>query len=83
MFSRTLNIELNDKYLEECWNNNPYRTLAIIFNGRDRVNGKKEKKISNDCMLWIRRNKPNTYKLNIMNYITVQVIYITKMMKGI
>lgn len=69
MFSRTLNIELNDKYLEECWNNNPYQTLAIIFNGRDRVNGKKEKKISNDCMLWIRRNKPYTYKLNILNYI--------------
>ena len=69
MFSRTLNKELNIKYLEECWNINPYQTLAIIFNGRDRVNGKKEKKISNECMLWIRKNKPNTYKLNIMNYI--------------
>lgn len=69
MFSRNLNIDLNNKYLEECWNNNPYQTLAIIFNGRDRKNGKKEKQISNECMLWLRRNKPNTYKLNIMNYI--------------
>ena len=43
MFSRILNIDLNNKYLEECWNNNPYKTIAIIFNGRDRVNGKKEK----------------------------------------
>jgi len=69
MFSRNLNKDLNEKYLEKCWNINPYQTIAIIFNGRDRKNGKKEKQISNESMLWLRNNKPNTYKLNIMNYI--------------
>jgi hypothetical protein len=69
MLSRNLNKKLNEKYLEECWKNDPYKTIAIIFNGRDRINGKKEKCISNICMLWLRRNKPETYKLNIMNYI--------------
>jgi hypothetical protein len=69
MYSRTLKTHINYKYLEECWKINPYQTIAIIFNGRDRVNGKKEKKISNQSMLWLRVKKPETYKLNIMNYI--------------
>lgn len=69
MFSRNLNNELNNKYLDDCWKKDPYKTVAIIFNGRDRINGKKEKLISNNSMLWLRRNKPETYKLNIMNYI--------------
>jgi hypothetical protein len=69
MYSRTLKRDINFKYLNECWKINPYQTIAIIFNGRDRVNGKKEKKISNECIFWLKKNKPNTYKLNILNYI--------------
>lgn len=69
MYTRTLDTASNHKYLEECWKKDPQQTVAIIFNGRDRVNGKKEKRISNEAMLWLRRNKPQTYKLNIANYI--------------
>lgn len=69
MFSRSINTKLINKYLKKCWITDPIKTIAIIFNGRDRKNGKKEKKISNISMLWLRKNKPHTYKLNILKYI--------------
>ena len=49
---------------------NPYKTIAIIFNCRDRKNGKKEKKISNDAMKWLKNNNwEKTYEGNIYTYI--------------
>jgi hypothetical protein len=69
MYTRTLPNDSNYKYLQECWNKDPEQTVAIIFNGRDRVSGKKEKKVSNEAMLWLRRNKPNTYRANIMTFV--------------
>ncbi len=69
MFSRNLDKNSNYEYLEKCWTDNPKKTVAIIFNGRDRVNGKKEKKIANEAMLWLRKNKFSTYCDNIQNYI--------------
>lgn len=69
MLSRTLTPDENNRHLEKCWKADPRTTLAIIFNSRDRKNGKKEKKISNDAMLWLRLNKPKTYKKNIMTYV--------------
>ena len=69
MFMRGLSKNDNNKYLEKCWKDSPVKTVAIIFNGRDRINGKKEKKVSGDAMLWLSIHKPYTYKLNIINYI--------------
>ena len=69
MFMRGLSKNDNNKYLEKCWKDSPVKTVAIIFNGRDRLNGKKEKKVSCDAMLWLSIHKPYTYKLNIINYI--------------
>jgi len=69
MFMRGLCKNDNNKYLEKCWKDSPVKTVAIIFNGRDRINGKKEKKVSHDAMIWLSIHKPNTYKLNIINYI--------------
>lgn len=69
MFTRTLPKHVNEAYLEKCWADNPEKTVATIFNGRDRVQGKKEKKVSNEAMMWLRSCKPETYKLNMMNYI--------------
>lgn len=69
MYTRTLLKTDNHEYLEKCWSNNPEQSVALVFNGRDRLTGKKEKKVSNEAMLWLRANKPNTYKLNVMNYI--------------
>ncbi len=69
LFMRDLDIETSYNYLEKCWNKDPVKTVAIIFNGRDRGNGKKEKRVSNDAMLWLRKNKFETYVFNIKKYI--------------
>ena len=69
LFVRDLNKTDNYNYLEKCWKDDPKKTVAIIFNGRDRLNGKKEKKISNQAMIWLKNNKPNTYYDNIITYV--------------
>jgi hypothetical protein len=69
MYSRTLSKEQNYQYIEKCWTIDPKKTVAIIFNGRDRLKGKKEKTVSNQAMLWLRDNKPYTYMNNIMTYV--------------
>jgi hypothetical protein len=69
MYTRTLTKECNQEHLEKCWKTDPKKTVAVIFNGRDRMNGKKEKKVSNEAMQWLRSHKPQTYKLNILNYV--------------
>ena len=69
MYTRTLTKEQNYQFIEKCWAINPQKTVAIIFNGRDRLKGKKEKTVSNQAMLWLRNNKPYTYMNNIITYI--------------
>lgn len=69
MFARTITNEKIEKYMDLCWDVNPKKTVAIIFNGRDRENGKKEKNISNRAMIWLRNNKPLTYQGNLIKYI--------------
>jgi hypothetical protein len=69
MFTRTLYKDSNYEYLQKCWETDPVKTVAIIFNGRDRLKGKKEKKVSNEAMMWLRQHKPKTYMLNILNYV--------------
>jgi hypothetical protein len=69
MFSRTLAKEENYQFLEKCWAINPQKTVAVIFNGRDRLKGKNEKTVSNQAMLWLRSNKPYTYMNNIITYV--------------
>jgi hypothetical protein len=65
LFMRDLDIDKSYDYLEKCWKEDPKKTIAIIFNGRDRDKGKKEKRVSNDAMLWLRKNKFSTYAFNI------------------
>jgi hypothetical protein len=69
MYTRTLEKEQSYEYIEKCWVISPEKTVAIIFNGRDRLKGKKEKRVSNQAMLWLRKNKPYTYMNNIITYI--------------
>jgi hypothetical protein len=69
LYTRTLTKEQNHQFLEKCWAVNPKKTVAIIFNGRDRLKGKKEKTVSNQAMLWLRDNKPYTYMANISTYV--------------
>jgi hypothetical protein len=69
LYTRTLTKEQNHQFLEKCWAINPKKTVAVIFNGRDRLKGKKEKTVSNQAMLWLRDNKPYTYMANILTYV--------------
>ena len=69
LFMRNLSISDSYDYLEKCWKEDPKKTVAIIFNGRDRLNGKKEKKVANEAMLWLRKNKFETYMCNIKLYV--------------
>lgn len=69
MYTRSLTKEKNYEYIEKCWKISPEKTVAIIFNGRDRLNGKKEKTVSNIGMLWLRINKPYTYMSNVITYV--------------
>ena len=69
MYTRTITKEQSYDYIENCWKISPEKTVAIIFNGRDRLKGKKEKRVSNQAMLWLRNNKPYTYMSNILTYI--------------
>ena len=69
MYTRTLTKVQSHQFIEKCWKISPEKTVAIIFNGRDRLKGKKEKAVSNQAMLWLRENKPYTYMNNILTYI--------------
>ena len=56
-------------YLDNSWEVSKIKTLAIIFNSRDRLKGKKEKEISNFCLLWLKQNHNEIYKKHILIYI--------------
>jgi len=62
------NFDLKE-LLIKSWEYDKLKTMAIIFNSRDRLKGKKEKTISNNCLIWLRDNYPLIYKKNIMTYI--------------
>jgi hypothetical protein len=70
MFLRGVENEVIDKYMTLCWQQDPYKTVAVIFNARDRENGKKEKNVSNRAMIWLRKHKFATYQKNILKYIS-------------
>jgi hypothetical protein len=64
-------INKNDlvNYLDKSWDLSKIKTLAIIFNSRDRLKGKKEKEISNFCLLWLKHYHNEIYKKHILIYI--------------
>jgi len=64
-------INKNDltNYLDKSWELSKIKTLAIIFNSRDRLKGKKEKEISNFCLLWLKIFHNDIYKKHIFIYI--------------
>jgi hypothetical protein len=56
-------------YLNKSWELSKIKTLAIIFNSRDRLKGKKEKEISNFCLLWLKSYHNQIYRKHILIYI--------------
>ena len=70
MIVRGLDNELINKYLSDCWEEDPKKTVALIFHSRDRQDGKKEKNVSNRAMIWLKKNKYGTYVKNIHKYVS-------------
>lgn len=70
MFVRGVDNDVINKYMTECWQEDPKKTLAVVFQARDRANGKKEKNISNRAMIWLKKHKYNTYTKNLVKYVT-------------
>ena len=56
-------------YLDKSWELSRIKTLAIIFNSRDRLKGKKEKEISNFFLLCLKIFHNDIYKKHINIYI--------------
>jgi len=67
--TRGINKSKLNELLYKSWNIDKLKTIAIIFNARDRIKGKKEKEISNYCMLWLKDNYNEIYRKNILIYI--------------
>jgi len=66
---RDINKEHLLTYLNKSWEQDRLKTMAIIFNARDRLKGKKEKTVSNQCLIWLKENYPDIYKANLQTYI--------------
>ena len=66
---RDINKEHLLTYLNKSWEQDRLKTMAIIFNARDRLKGKKEKAVSNQCLIWLKENYPDIYKANLQTYI--------------
>lgn len=62
-------IDLIEKYAQKSWDTNPQKTIAIIFNNRDKYNGKGEKNSAIKGILWLKKTYNLFYRLNIKNYI--------------
>jgi hypothetical protein len=66
---RGLDKEILLDLLNKSWEKDKLKTIAIIFNSRDRLNGKKEKEVSNFCLSWLKDNHNLIYKNNVLTYI--------------
>jgi hypothetical protein len=66
---RDVNKDQLINYLNKSWEQDKLKTVAIIFNSRDRLKGKKEKTVSNYCLIWLKEKDPVVYKANLETYI--------------
>lgn len=51
------------------WSKYPEDTVKLIIHSRDCRTGKGEKKVSYSAMLWLRKNKPLTYIMNLSKFL--------------
>lgn len=58
-------LKMNPNTMAACWAEDPKTTMAIILHGRDE---KKEKRVSNEALMWVKQNKPKTYLANLHKY---------------
>jgi hypothetical protein len=55
--------------LSQAWCESPQATLAIILNTRDCRQGKGEKEVAYQAMMWLRQHHPHTYQLNLEYFV--------------
>lgn len=55
--------------LSESWSSNPELTLQILMQARDARDGKGEKSIVHEALMWLRQNKPMTYLGNLVEFL--------------
>lgn len=55
----------------ELRDESPETTVKILLHGRDCRHGKGERRVVEYALKWLRRNKPNTYLLNLPSFIEV------------
>lgn len=55
--------------VEESWKCNPELTLQILMQARDCRDGKGEKAVVLESLLWLRKNKPRTYIQNLIEFV--------------
>lgn len=60
-----LNRNMSKTYLRKltaaAWNESPYNVIRVIFHARDCRNGKGERALSRELMLWLSENHPSLY----------------------
>jgi hypothetical protein len=60
-----------ESLLTKSWQENPEDTLKLIMHARDCRKGKGEKSIAIQSLLWLRKNKPVSYLLNLDKFLSL------------
>ncbi len=68
-FVRGCNEDNLNNMLTVSWCKYPEDTVKLIIHSRDCRNGKGEKKVSYQGMLWLRKYKPLTYIMNLATFL--------------
>lgn len=57
--------------LERSWDEDALEAVKILMNGRDCRDGKGEKEVVLQGLMWLRRNKPRTYVMNLRRFLNL------------
>lgn len=66
---RMCNDDKLNNMVSLSWSKYPEDTVKLIIHSRDCRSGKGEKKVSYSAMLWLRKNKPLTYIMNLSKFL--------------
>lgn len=66
---RMCNDEKLNNMVSLSWSKYPEDTVKLIIHSRDCRSGKGEKNVSYSAMLWLRKNKPLTYIMNLSKFL--------------
>ena len=67
-FHLTRGYDVRDEELESLWRFDPNKFIQILKHARDVRQGKGEKRIVKNALLWLRKHKYKTYLLNLRDF---------------